>query len=246
MKTSRFTRRLAVALGAISLSLSAALAADTSSPAAAASTSDVTASATVTASADTGAPKLPYGADDVLKLSRAQVSEDIIQNYIANSGTVYNLNPNEIVYLRSQGVSDRVINSMLDQKDRATEVAAAASAPTDNTAPNATANGYNATSPVYQAPPPTYTPPPQSSVYVMSYPQVSSAYYGYSYPSYYYSYPSYGCYPYYGYYGGYCGSPVISFGFGYGRGWGGWGGWGRSHYYGGHFGGHFGGGWHHR
>ena len=31
---------------------------------------------------DTPPAKLPYGVEDVLKLSRAQVSEDIIQNYI--------------------------------------------------------------------------------------------------------------------------------------------------------------------
>jgi hypothetical protein len=45
------------------------------------------------AAADTAAPKLPYGVEDVLKLSRAQVSEDITLNFIHNSGTIYNLTP---------------------------------------------------------------------------------------------------------------------------------------------------------
>src|SRR5262249_53172359 len=60
--------------------------------------------------------KLPYGVEDVLKLSRAQVGDEITLNYIRNSGTIYNLGPQEIVYLRSQGVSERVVNAMLDQR----------------------------------------------------------------------------------------------------------------------------------
>ena len=68
------------------------------------------------APADSAPVKLPYGVEDVLKLSRAQVSEDVILNYIHNSGTIYNLSPKDIVYLRNEGVSDRVINTMLDQR----------------------------------------------------------------------------------------------------------------------------------
>jgi hypothetical protein len=72
---------------------------------------------TPSASATEAAPaKLPYGVDDVLKLSRAQVSEDITLNYIKNSGTIYSLTPKEIVYLKNEGVSDKVVNAMMDQR----------------------------------------------------------------------------------------------------------------------------------
>ena len=228
MKSSGFPRRLAVIAGLLSVSISAAIAADSA-----------------VSSADAAPPRLPYGVDDVLKLSRSQVSEDIIQNYIANSGTVYNLTPNEIVYLRNEGVSDRVINAMVDQRKRLTEVAAQ-KAPQPSPAPAidytaAYGAGYAAAPPVYTAPAPTYVQP-ASTLYVMSYPQAASSYYGAYYPYYsggYYPYYNGGyysrCYPYNRGYYNYWGSPVISFGHRYGGGWGHshYGGWGRSHY-GGH------------
>ena len=65
---------------------------------------------------DSATVKLPYGVEDVLKLSRAQVSEDVTLNFIHNSGTIYNLAPKDIVYLRNEGVSDRVISAMLNQR----------------------------------------------------------------------------------------------------------------------------------
>jgi hypothetical protein len=60
--------------------------------------------------------KLPYGADDVVRLSAARVNEEVILNYIQTSGTIYNLTPQDIVRLRDEGVSDRVINAMIDQR----------------------------------------------------------------------------------------------------------------------------------
>jgi hypothetical protein len=180
-------------------------------------------------------PRLPYGANDVVKLARAQVSEDIIVSYIQNSGTVYTLEPKDIVYLKEQGVSDRVLSCMLDQRRRVVETAQV-TAPAQQPAP------------VYQQPQSaSVTAPltpvtsdyatPASSVYVIPYPSATYAYYGY---------PSYYRYPYYGgYYGGYygsCYSPSLSFRFGFG----GYGGrsfaYGRSFGHSGHFGGSHGGG----
>ena len=183
--------------------------------------------------------KLPYGVEDVIKLSHANVGEEIILNYVRGSGTIYNLGPKEIVYLRDQGVSEKVINAMLDQRKRAEAAmqAAAPSAPvqvqpnegapsmnTDVTGANANGTG----APVYTDPNGTYAQapltPPASTSYVIPYT-----------PSY---YAPYG-YPYYGY------GPSIVFGFGhgyYGHGY-----YGHGHYgghgYGGHaYGGHSGGG----
>ena len=71
-----------------------------------------TTTTTTALSSDAPPAKLPYGVDDVLKLSRAQISEDITLNYVRNSGTIYNLAPKDIVYLRNEGVSDKVISTM--------------------------------------------------------------------------------------------------------------------------------------
>jgi hypothetical protein len=165
--------------------------------------------------------KLPYGVADVLKLSRAQVSEQVIATYIQNSGTAYNLNPNEIVYLRDQGVSERVINIMLEQRKRMIEsLPQTPSAPAQQPTP-----AYANTAP---AAPESYAQQayaPASTVHVIPYPAASYAYYN-SYPHYYpyyssgYYYPYYSsyCRPYYGgYYGGYYGyRPGLSLSFAFG------------------------------
>jgi hypothetical protein len=171
----------------------------------------------------TTTPKLPYGVEDVLKLSQAKISDDVIVNYIHNSGTVYNLQPQDIVYLRNQGVSDQVLNTMVSQRTQVAVDAQAAVAAAQNQAQSAPAPAY-APGPDYNQSPAVEAPaaPPQSTVYVIP---NSAAYSGYA--------PSYS-YPYAYYYGGYY-APVVSFGFGCGPTYyhGGWHG-----YY------HGGGGWH--
>ena len=69
-----------------------------------------------TASAAQTAPvQLSYGVSQIIQLSKANVSEGTIVNYIQNSGSSYGLDANQIVYLKQQGVSDTVINTMLNQ-----------------------------------------------------------------------------------------------------------------------------------
>ena len=203
-----------------------------------AQTADPSAAPAVTPAPTASAPAtLPYGVEDVLKLSRAQVSEDVTLNFIHNSGTIYNLSPKDIVYLRNEGVSDRVINAMMDQrKNVPTEAAAqsaaatppaAAPAPIAPDANAATAPPVPQYAPTYAQAAPVYvqpdaTPAPASTVYVIPY---SSS--GYAYPNYYpYYYGGYPCY--------YGPSVVVGFGY-YG---------GRYHhgYYGGYHGGYHGGG----
>jgi hypothetical protein len=197
----------------------------------------------ISSPAVTAPTKLPYGVEDVLKLSRAQVGEEVILNYVQSSGTIYNLTPKEIVYLKEQGVSEKVINAMLDQRKRVEMAAQSTAAPAPAVAPNTPDNsavqGPNAApgAPVYAEQNATYAEapltPPASSVYVIPY----SAGYPY-YAPYAYSYPYYG-----GWYG-----PSVSLGFRfgghgyYGRGYYGGHGYG-GHSYGGHSsGGHAGGG----
>jgi len=166
------------------------------------------------------AQKLPYGVEDIVKLSHAQISEDVILNYVQNSGTVYNLGPNDLVYLRQQGVSDRVVNAMLDQRRHLSDPAAPQTQVAVTAPPSAPSQDAQA-----QAQQPAEAPlqPPASSVYVIPNSGAQYAYYGSSYPYYPYYYPYY--------YG-----PSISLGFGY---------YGGHYYHGGHYyGGHYGGGGH--
>ena len=189
---------------------------------------DSTAAPAQPAAASQPAPQLSYGVPQVLQLVQAKVSDGIIVNYIQNSGTIYSLNAGEIVYLKQQGVSDTVLNAMLNQRSRLT----GSTEPATSTASSTTASDQTYAT---AAPAVTYVQQtvPSSTVYIIpdtqTY-QYDAWYYG-GYP--YYSYPAYGYYGYYGY-------PAVSFSFGFGNHWGG--------YHGGgfHGGGFSGGGWHHR
>jgi hypothetical protein len=158
-------------------------------------------------------PKLPYGAEDIVKLSTARVHEDVIVNYIQTSGTIYNLGPSEIVRLRDEGVSDRVINAMMDQRKilapssvQPSVAQTPAPAPAVSPAPApAVTTVYVAATPQAVAQPQPATP--ASTVHVIPYPAARAAYYGP--PPYYYRPPDYGWYyrPVY---------PRVAFGFGFG------------------------------
>ena len=171
-----------------------------------------------------GAPfQLSYGVSQIIQLSKAKVSDDTIVNYIRNSGSSYGLDASQIVYLKQQGVSDAVINTMLNQP-RLTQTAV-------QTAPQPAYPTASSTATVVAQPTVTYVP--SSTVYVIPDTQT------YRYYNNYY-YPYYGYYPYYsGWY-----YPAVSFSFGFGGGYhggyyrGGWGGGYRGGYHGG-------GGWHH-
>src|SRR6266404_3360719 len=206
-------------LGAIcSIPLAYALGADINSAPAEAPTQAVVTAPAPSAPASistekTDSAKLPYGVADVVKLSRSQVSEDVIVSYAQNSGIAYSLGPDDIVRLRNEGVSDRVINTMLDQHKKAVDAAQIAAAPapvySDNTSSPAVSESQPAQN---SAPAEAPLTPPASSTYVIPYPPATAAYYGYPYDC----YPYYPYYPYY--YGGYYGGPIVSFGFGFGGG----------------------------
>lgn len=175
-----------------------------------------------TAPANPPAPvQFSYGVGDVLKLARAKVSDDVTVTFIQASGHGYSLSADEIVQLRKEGVTDRVLTAMLGKQPPA---APAAAAP---------ANNAYAAAPQYATPPVTYVEPapayvPASTVYVFG----NSSYGGcYSYP--YYSYPRYyagygGCFPAlsvgfsvggarFGYRNNFYGGNGVRFGAGFGR-----------------------------
>jgi len=182
--------------------------------------------ATISNAAQTAAPpggapvQLSYGVPQILQLSSAKIGDSTIVAYIQNSGTIYSLNASEIVYLKQRGVSDAVITTMLNQRQRVAQAVPPASA-----AVAAFPAGGAETSTAVAPPTVTYVQTvPSSSVYVIPDTQTYQYYNNY--------YPYYGCYPYYsGWY-----YPPVSFSFGFGGGhYGGWGGY-RGYYHGG--------GWH--
>ena len=146
------------------------------------------------ATASTATSQLSYGVAEVAQLARANVNDEIIVNYIQNSRNSYSLDAGQILYLKQQGVSDRIVTAMLDQPRRL--AAAAQTWPQPN---YSDANRAQAAATAAQ-PTATYVPPTQpSTVYVVPDTQTADyyAYYGY---------------PYYGYYGWYY--PGVSFSFG--------------------------------
>jgi len=190
-----------------------------------------TAPAVQPATASQAAPQLSYGVAEVVQLVHANVGEDVIVNYVQNSGNAYGLDASQILYLKQQGVSDRIVNAMLGQHSRvaATQAATPQNYPAAGNAPTATA---------VPQPAATYAQSGQpSSVYVIPDTQTYN-YYANSYPYYYYPYYYY---PYY--YPYYYGWPAVSFSFGYYGG----GYYGGYHYHNGGYGGawHYGGGSYH-
>jgi hypothetical protein len=184
-------------------------------------------STTAIAQSDAAPPppawRVPYGVQEILTLTRAQIGETLVMNYISNSGTIYNLQAMDIVHLRDQGVSERIIGVMLEQKARVV-AEAKVEAPAVPAVPTAVTPVYAA--PVLQpavmvvsVPPPE----PQSMLHIIPY--RSAAYAGYT------SYRPYQLRPYFNYspayYGGWCGggSTVITLHGGFGghspsrRGW---------------------------
>ena len=120
---------------------------------------------------------------EVLKLARAQVNDDVIVAFVGNSKSTYSLGANDIVYLRQQGMSDRVISAMLDHHVQVAEVrpvsapAVQSSSPAPAPAPK-TATTYVA--PAYVAAPPAYVYPAPAYPYYDPYPR---SYWGFPWPA---------------------------------------------------------------
>ena len=56
----------------------------------------------------------PIGIADVKALAKAGVSEDVMINQIHNSRTIFHLSAADIIDLRDAGVTDKVVNYMID------------------------------------------------------------------------------------------------------------------------------------
>ncbi len=118
------------------------------------------------------APQLSYGVPEILQLNQAKVGDSVIINYIQNSGNNYGLNASQIIYLRQQGVSEAVINTMLTQRAQSAPTAPAATASSSDSSQASTAAAQPTTTYVDSA--------PSSTVYVV--PRTPTYYYSYPYP----------------------------------------------------------------
>jgi hypothetical protein len=155
---------------------------------------------------------LDYATAEVAKLTQAKVNDDTIIAYINSSGNLFNLNADQIIYLKQLGASDNVIRAMLTHPMRSLNTAVASSG--GSTASYST--GGSTYVPTPSTPAPVVTQP---VTYADTQPDTSYDPGSYYYPSSYY-YPYYSSYPYYYGYG-----YPVSFWYGWGGRWGGWGGW---------------------
>src|SRR5579862_3973022 len=58
---------------------------------------------------------------EVVKLSKAHLSDDVILAYIKNSGVSYTLGADDVLYLNAQGVSQPVISALLQAQPPAAQ-----------------------------------------------------------------------------------------------------------------------------
>jgi hypothetical protein len=55
------------------------------------------------------APSLPPGVQDVVKLVKAGLSEEVVLAHIKNAGAFYNLSADQLIYVHDQGVTDQAV-----------------------------------------------------------------------------------------------------------------------------------------
>lgn len=180
----------------------------------------------------TPVPTLSYGSNEVLKLVRAKVGDDTVVAYIDHAAATYALSASDLIYLRSEGVSDKVLSAMLTRSKGTEAVAFAPVAPAAPIAPPAPAAAPASYVGANPQPTQTIVQPaqvivqpaqvivqPAVTTYIQAPPQIVVA------PPVVYDH---GYYPYYGYR-----YPAVSLSFGFGGG-----------YRGGYRGGFHGGGFH--
>lgn len=109
----------------------------------------------------TNAPALSPDLQEVVTLSREQMGDEIITNYIMSSGRAYQLSADQIIYMKNQGVSSTVLN-LLIQTGAAANSPAAAGAPVITENPPADTSAP-APVPVPSSPPPTSVSAPMTA-----------------------------------------------------------------------------------
>ena len=123
-------------------------------------------------------PKLPAdlspGLADVIKLTQSNVGDQVVENYIKNSGNTYKPTADEILYLKDVGVSDEVISVLMLNGKTGAPAVAGVPAPAPQQVPTAPGNvtlstpelpTYSVTqdAPIGAAIPPPDVPPPSAA-----------------------------------------------------------------------------------
>ncbi len=108
-----------------------------------------------TSHAQSAPADLSPGLQEVIKLTKAHMTDDVILAYIRNSAAGYNLSANDILYLNGQGVSQPVISALLQAKPAAQPSAPPTSySPPAQPAPSTPAPSVNPPGEPPSAPPP--------------------------------------------------------------------------------------------
>lgn len=84
------------------------------------------------AQSDQTAPPLTpktLSVDDIVKMSKAGISEDVIIQKIKKGGQAFDLSPDQMIELKNAGVNDKVVQAMLDPNKPDVAPAAAATKP---------------------------------------------------------------------------------------------------------------------
>jgi len=68
------------------------------------------------AAADWAAQNPPLGLDGIVQMTQSHISDDLIIRQMVATRSYYNLRPEDITYLKSQGVSDQVIAYMQSRR----------------------------------------------------------------------------------------------------------------------------------
>ena len=98
---------------------------------------------------------------EVVKLSQEQMSDDVVINYIKNSGKAYTLTADDLIYLKDQGVSQGVISALEQMASSSVAAANQTSATNISTATPAPAP---LSAPVQTTPTPPPSAAPQSNL----------------------------------------------------------------------------------
>lgn len=178
-----------------------------------------TAQADVTATAPTPSFKVPTKLEEITQLSKAGISDNVILTYIKDSQTAYNLNAQDIIKLRDNGVSPEVTTALIQRGTEVRQAVQEASKQSQTQTTEVAAAPTYQTQPVIEQPAPavTYVATP---VVVQPASTVSVHYFGA--PSYRYTpayYPRYGSTASYVTIGSsYCYTPRASFSVGFNSG----------------------------
>ncbi|HEV2210161.1 MAG TPA: DUF6600 domain-containing protein [Verrucomicrobiae bacterium] len=102
--------------------------------------------------AQTASPNLPPGVQDVVRLVKAGLNEEVVKAQIKHVGATYPLTADQIIYLHDQGVSQTEIAALMGSGTSATPTVPAPMTATPNPPPATAA-----------APSPQLAPPPDAS-----------------------------------------------------------------------------------